>query len=298
MPEQLVLGTRGSALAMAQSTWVARALEARWPGLEVRLEVIRTRGDRIQDRPLAAVGGKGLFTRELEDGLREGRIDLAVHSLKDLPTEQPDGLTLGAVPERADPRDVLVGVADWSELGEGAVVGTGSLRRRVQVLARRSDLRVEDIRGNVDTRLRKLRSGRYRAVVLALAGLERLGLRGVLPPHRVLDPASFTPAPGQGALGVQCRADDRRVLRFLEPLDHRPTRTCVRAERAFLAAVGGGCNVPAGALAVVERGGLVLRAMLADAGGALVRDLRRGEWDQAGDLGRELAEALRRALGA
>lgn len=247
-----MLGTRGSALALAQSQQVADRVTAA-TGRAVRLEVIRTRGDQVQDKPLAQVGGKGLFTAELEEALRDGSIDFAVHSLKDLPTEDPQGLTLGALPARVDPRDALVGAA-LDQLPAGAVVGTGSLRRRTQLLAARPDLDVRDIRGNVDTRLAKRDRGDYAAIVLAMAGLQRLGLqRDDLHPLSV---EQMVPAVGQGALGVQCRAGDAEVLDALGAIDDPGTRRCVLAERAFLAEFGGGCNVPVAAHVVLVDDGL------------------------------------------
>jgi hydroxymethylbilane synthase len=258
MAESLRIGTRGSALALAQSGQIADAITAR-TGVPVELVRFTTRGDRIRDRPLPEVGGKGLFTAELEAALRDGRIDLAVHSLKDLPTDDPDGLVLGAIPERADPRDALVGPS-LDALAQGAVLGTGSLRRRVQISAMRPDLDIRDIRGNVGTRLRKRDEGQFDATILAMAGLVRLGIER--PDVHALDVGRMIPAVGQGALGVQCRAGDARVLDLLKQVDHEATRHCVTAERAFLARVGGGCNVPAGCHVVVDGAGFHGRACL------------------------------------
>lgn len=243
----LLLGTRGSKLAVTQSQLVADSITAA-TGRAVRLEIIRTRGDRIQDRPLAAVGGKGLFTAELEAALIDGSIDLAVHSLKDLPTEDAPGLTLGAFPVRQDPRDALVG-EPLTRLAQGAVVGTGSLRRRTQLAWARPDLDLRDIRGNVDTRLAKRDRGDYQAIVLAVAGLRRLGIEraDVYP----LSVDQMVPAVGQGVLGVQCRAEDPVVHGLLAAIDHAPTRRCALAERTFLHFFGGGCNVPVAAHVVV-----------------------------------------------
>ncbi len=242
MNEPLRLGTRGSRLALTQSQQVADSLTAA-TGLPVELVVISTRGDRIQDRPLPEIGGKGLFTLELEQALRDGRIDLAVHSLKDLPTEDPDGLMLGGIPRREDPRDALVG-RSLEDLKDAATVATGSLRRGAQLKVYRPDLRIVDIRGNVPTRLNKLDSGVCDSTVLAMAGLNRLGIeRTDVPP---LEVGTMVPAVGQGALGVQTRRDDMRVLEALGSIEHDETRTAVEAERVFLATYGGGCNVPAG----------------------------------------------------
>ncbi len=290
----LTIGTRGSALALAQTRQFAEALE-RAAGVEITLEVISTRGDRIQDRPLAAIGGKGLFTLELEQALRSGRIQLAVHSLKDLPTTDPEGLIIGCVPERASPWDVLIGHR-LADLPRGAVVGTGSLRRRVQLLAARPDLEVRDIRGNVDTRLRKLHDEPYDAIVLARAGIQRVGLDLGDTPHEDLDPAVCLPAPAQGALGIQCRGDDAVTQNALAAVAHRDTAVCVQAERAFLAAVEGGCNVPAGAYASLTEGVLWLEVMLADDAGRCVRRVGAGPTGDAVALGEELAQAVRTEL--
>ncbi|MCA9567956.1 MAG: hydroxymethylbilane synthase, partial [Myxococcales bacterium] len=243
---KLKLGTRGSKLALTQSGHVADAITAA-TGHEVELVVISTRGDRITDRPLQEVGGKGLFTKELEDAMLSGDIHFAVHSLKDMPTEDPPGLVLACVPERVDPRDGLVG-ARLADLPHGAVVGTGSIRRVLQLKALRPDLELRGIRGNVDTRIAKQRSGEYAAVVLAMAGLTRLGLADVADePIAVTD---MIPAVGQGALAVQARGDDESTLQILDAIHHGPTATCVAAERAFLVGISGGCSVPAAAHAV------------------------------------------------
>ena len=288
-PAELRLGTRGSQLARAQSGMVARAL-TRATGLPVRLVIITTRGDRITDRPLAEVGGKGLFTAELESALRAREIDLAVHSLKDLPTDDPEGLTIAAIPERADPRDVIVGAA-LETLLPGAVVGTGSLRRGCQIRAIRPDVVVQGIRGNVDTRLRKLEQGPYDAVVLAAAGLARLGIaRSDAFP---LSPDQMVPAVGQGALAVQAATDRPDILALLSRIEDGPTRRRVTAERTFLAAFGGGCNVAAGCYARIEEGGLLhVRAVAQLADGApLRRAAARGREPAA--LGAQIAAVLK-----
>jgi hydroxymethylbilane synthase len=267
-PEALRLGTRGSKLALAQSQQVADQLSAA-TGRSVRLVVIRTRGDQIQDRPLHQIGGKGLFTAELEDGLREGSIDFAVHSLKDLPTEDSPGLCIGAVPRRADPRDALIGPR-LEELLPGARVATGSPRRRLQLRALRPDLQLAELRGNIDTRLGKLDRREHEAIVLAMAGLLRLGVER--PDVQPLEPDVFLPAPGQGALGLQCRAADAATLELLSMIEHAPTRAAVQAERSFLAAWGGGCSAPVAAYAEEgEAGMLRLSAAVAGEGGAMRR---------------------------
>jgi hydroxymethylbilane synthase len=282
----LVLGTRGSQLALAQSGQVGQTI-ASLTGVRVELRVIRTRGDQVQDRPLAAIGGKGLFTAELEEALREGSIDFAVHSLKDLPTEDAEGLCLGAFPLRADPRDALVG-ARLEALRSGAVVGTGSLRRRTQLQALRPDLELRDIRGNVDTRLAKRDRGDYDAVVLAVAGLGRLGIQR--PDIVPLETDQVLPAVGQGILGLQCRTNDARVLGLLASVDHADSRAVALAERAFLAAYGGGCDVPVACH--VRRVGAILHGEAAGPQGQGVRRVRLEGADPVA-LGQELARLLR-----
>jgi len=243
---KLRLATRRSALALAQSNWVAAQLKRFEPGLEVELVEVVTTGDRIQDRSLAAIGGKGLFVSEVEDVLLRGEAELAVHSLKDVPAELAQGLILGAVPEREDPSDVLVTAEGdaLDDLEAGARVGTNSMRRTLQLRRQRNDLQYAMLRGNVDTRLRKLAAGEYRAIVLAAAGLRRLSLY-----DRPLWPIPVeisVPAVGQGALAIEARADDARTLGLLNKLDHKPSRASVEAERAFLAQLGGDCHTPIG----------------------------------------------------
>jgi len=244
----LKLGTRGSLLATTQSGQVAAAITAA-TGVAVELVIITTRGDKIQDRPLQQVGGKGLFTKELEDSLLDGGVDLAVHSMKDMPTDNPDGLTIQAIPKRVDPRDVLVGKT-LGELGRGAVVGTGSIRRRLQLLALRPDLDIRGIRGNVDTRIQKMRDGQYEAIVLAAAGLARLGKSDEV--AQALEVDEMIPAVGQGALAIQCRSEDPEVQGILNAIHDAETATCVAAERSFLTTVSGGCSAPACCHAVVD----------------------------------------------
>ncbi len=285
MTESWVLGTRGSALALAQSRWVAARLEAA-TGRPVHLEIISTRGDRIVDRPLAEVGGKGLFTMELEAALRTGAIHLAVHSLKDLPTEDPAGLVLAAIPERADPMDVLVG-SDLDGLPMGAVVGTGSLRRRLQLLALRSDLDVRDIRGNVGTRLEKRDRGDYDAIVLAAAGMARLGIsRDDVHPFSLHD---MVPAPGQGALGIQCAIGTEAAAAVAGLADPVASRA-VTAERVFLATAGGGCNVPLGCHCWLS--GPIVQGVAVRAGDDGELERVEGAARDPEVLGRELAAAL------
>jgi hydroxymethylbilane synthase len=264
-PTVLRLGTRGSLLARTQSQLVANALEKAHDGLHVELVVLRTTGDQITDRPLHAFGGKGLFTKELEQALLADEIDFAVHSSKDVPVTMPlvdqSRLVIAAVPEREDSRDVLASSVPQrvEELPQGARVGTGSLRRRCQLLAIRPDLKVESIRGNIDTRLRKLREGQYDAVVLAAAGLKRTGLFEDSSMSMV-DSGPMLPAPGQGALALQCRKDDARTRELLAALNDPDTADCVNAERAVVAALEGDCHSPIAALATLADGIMQLRA--------------------------------------
>jgi hydroxymethylbilane synthase len=246
---KLTIGARGSPLALWQSDHIAGLLVAAWPGLECRTERFSTAGDRTIDRPLPEIGGKGLFTAELETALLAGTIDLAVHSLKDLPVEGPPGLLLGAIAGRADVRDALVTAdsRDLAGLPGGAAIGTSSLRRQAQLLAARPDLSVHSIRGNVETRVKKVMQGEYEAAVLALAGLSRLGLEAHV--TQILPLEVMLPAPGQGALAVQCRADDILTRRLLAAIDDAGVRACVTAEREFLNALGGGCATPVAAYA-------------------------------------------------
>ncbi|MEC8192398.1 MAG: hydroxymethylbilane synthase [Myxococcota bacterium] len=267
MGRALVIGSRGSALALVQSEQIADAIRKE-ANAEVTVRVFSTRGDEILDRPLPEIGGKGLFTLELEQALLAGEIDLAVHSLKDLPTEDPEGLVLGAIPARADARDALVGCS-LEDLPTGCVVATGSLRRRSQLASARPDLKVIDIRGNVPTRLEKRDKGLCDATILAVAGLDRLGIeRADIFPLAV---SEMVPAVAQGALGVQCRADDAPLLSILAGVDDEETRLCVTGERAFLRQYGGGCNVPAGChIRRVDRR-FALDAVVSDEQGALRR---------------------------
>jgi hydroxymethylbilane synthase len=292
------IGTRGSQLALRQAEEIASGLRRAWPRLEVELVAIRTSGDRLATAHLAEVGGKGLFVAEIDEALREGRVDLAVHSLKDLPGERPKDLTLAAFPRREDPRDVLVATIPTTigALPRGARVGTSSLRRTVQLLARRPDVIATPIRGNVDTRLRKLQQGEYDALVLAAAGLRRLGLLDAT--ATLLDPDEMLPAVGQGTLGVEARADDAEILELAEPLTDGETRTATLAERAFLKAVGGTCTTPLAAYARRAGPGLRLDAFVATPDGArVIRD--RGDRRPGGPeaLGRRLASRLLAAGG-
>ncbi len=296
---RVVIGTRGSTLALWQTQYVVERLRDASPELDVQVETIQTRGDLVRDRALSQVGGKGLFVKEIENALSSGEIDLAVHSLKDMPTEQPQGLTLGAILERADPRDALVvrgGKGDLGSLPPRARVGTSSLRRRAQLLAARPDLQVLDLRGNVDTRLRKLREGQYDAVVLAVAGLVRLGHSDAI--GQSLPVELMLPAVGQGALCVEVRADDAATGDLIASLDHPATRQAAAAERAFLRRLEGGCQVPIGAYAEVRDNRLHLQGLIAALDGSrLVRDEVRGPAAGAAGMGSDLAERLLAAGG-
>jgi hydroxymethylbilane synthase len=290
------LGTRGSALALWQAEHVRDRLARQ--GHEVEVRKITTTGDRILDRRLETIGGKGAFLKEIEEALVAGEVDLAVHSLKDVPTDQPPGLVLCAFVERADPRDALLSASGegLARLAPAARVGTTSLRRAALVKARRPDLHIEDLRGNVDTRIRRLREGRYDAILLAMAGLTRLGRAGEA--TEALDPWAFLPAPGQGVLALECRAGDRDVQAAALVLHHAATERAVTAERTFLASLGGGCNVPLGAYAVAEGSALRLAGFVARPDGST---LLRGEatGSDPAALGRELADELRgRGAGA
>lgn len=295
------IATRRSKLALAQSEWVKSCLEALEPGLTVELREYVTRGDQVQNVPLSEIGGKGLFTKEIEDALLHGEADLAVHSLKDLPSQLPAGLILAAVPLREDARDVLVlpgssavgsaGITGLDLVGQGARVGSGSLRRMSQVLHERPDLRVENVRGNVDTRLRKLDEGQYDALILAAAGLRRLGLASRISAELPVELS--TPAPGQGALGLEARAADERTRALLAKLNHAESSVCVAAERALMDAVGGGCSVPLGAYGRVRGDRLELLGVLASGDGKrLVREMREGSLAEPEALGRAVAEKL------
>jgi hydroxymethylbilane synthase len=294
MTKPLILGTRASALARWQTAYVEALLRQAWPDLEIETRLISTQGDRVVDTPLPLIGGKGVFTAELEAALHNGQIDFAVHSLKDLPTESPAGLTIGAVPPRAPVGDVLISRQGHTlaNLPQGATVGTSSRRRAAQIRHRRPDLRMIDIRGNIDTRLRKALdpTGDYDAIVLAHAGLDRLGLTAHITEILALD--VMLPAPGQGALGIQCRDDDESPA-FLAPLNHAPAQWAVTAERAFLAALGGGCSLPIAAYAEIEDDMLTVRGRVTAPDGQTQIDVEtRGvaSLESAQALGAALAE--------
>jgi len=289
----LRIGTRSSKLAIIQAKEVEEALS--WVTNDIRFEIvpISTKGDKAQNKSLARIGGTGVFVKELERALQEGEIDIAVHSLKDLPVDMPAGLSLAAVTKRLTPFDVLISrdgkILD--DLKEGAVVGTGSPRRTAQILNYRPDLVVAEIRGNVDTRIRKLKEGKYDAIVVAAAAVERLGLEDMV--SEIFTPELCLPCPGQGALGIQVRRDDKETAKLVKKIEDESTRRQVKAERAFLKRLGAGCHVPAAALCIEEDEVLVLEGMIASPdGGQLFRDEEEGERGEEAKIGTKLADRL------
>ncbi|NLN76651.1 MAG: hydroxymethylbilane synthase [Armatimonadetes bacterium] len=285
------VGSRGSALALRQTRTITELIADLNPGIQCSIEVIRTTGDRILDTPLTAIGEKGLFVKEIEAALLTGEIDVAVHSAKDLPSEMDDRLCIAAFPQRICPADALISKkGSLKSLPANSVVGTSSLRRRAQILAVRRDIILKDLRGNIDTRLRKLDDGQYDAIILAAAGLKRLGLESRI--TELLDYQLCLPAVGQGALAIQCRADDP-ICEIMSRLDCPETRCCVTAERALLAGLGGGCQVPIAALARIVDGQLVLDGLVADLEGkAIVRKQQTGDTSQPDELGSGLGALL------
>ncbi|MFZ5426844.1 MAG: hydroxymethylbilane synthase [Thermodesulfobacteriota bacterium] len=291
MQISVTIATRGSKLALWQANHIKSLLEAEHECLRVELLILKTQGDKILDVPLAKVGGKGLFVKEIEEALADGRADLAIHSMKDVPVERREGLTLGAVPEREDFADMLLSkeFGSLAALPKGATVGTSSLRRQSQLLALRPDLDIQMLRGNLDTRVGKLMDGKYDAIVVAAAGLNRLGL--TTPSMVRLSPPEFIPAVAQGALGIEYRAGDERMRSFTAFLDHPDTRDAVAAERAFLARLEGGCQVPIAAHGRIEGGGVALTGLVADPEGKnIIRVEKSAPRDQAAALGRQVAE--------
>lgn len=293
-----VIGSRGSRLALWQSEWIKARLGDLYTHLEIRIEIIKTTGDVLKQAPLAIIGGRGVFTKELEEALLNRRIDLAVHSLKDLPTTQLQGLVLAAITEREDPRDALVvrrglAIEDVSIAGLplGAVVGTSSPRRLAQLKHLRPDLSIKDIRGNVDTRLSKIDAGDYDAGILAAAGLRRLGFTDRI--SSVIEPGAMLPAVGQGALGIETRADDPEIINLLQPLNHQATRTACLAERALLRRLGGGCQLPIAGHAVTSENRLHLEGLVSSVSGDVVfRDRIEGAAAHAEGLGETLGAQL------
>lgn len=296
----LRIGTRGSPLALWQANETARLLKAAFPGLETAIVTIKTTGDRIQDRNLSEAGGKGLFTKEIEEALLDRSVDLAVHSMKDVPTWLPDGLGIVTVLPREDPRDALIargGAASLAALPRGAKIGTSSLRRAAQLKAKRPDLAVVEFRGNVETRLAKLEQGVADATFLAYAGLKRLGKTDAV--SAVLEPSEMLPAVAQGAIGIEARLDDTRTRGFLAALDHAPTHDAVRAERGLLEKLDGSCRTPIGALATIDAAGrLRLDGLVVRPDGTdLLTTFREGPVTDAERMGRDAGEELKRRAG-
>jgi hydroxymethylbilane synthase len=321
MKKRIIIGTRGSKLALWQAEWVRLELQRMSPGLEIELKKIKTTGDKILDVPLAKVGGKGLFVREIEEALLRGDVDIAVHSMKDVPTELPEGLHLGAICKREDPRDALISqisnlksqISKFKDLPRGATIGTSSLRRSCQLQHLRPDLKIIQLRGNLDTRLRKLDEGKFDAIIVATAGVKRLGLSTRI--TEILGPEISLPAIGQGAIGIECRINDKFINNIIAPLNHPDTSICVRAERAFLKRLGGGCQVPIAAYARISppthpspsrgegKGGgenlssdicvLIIDGLVGSiSGDKIIRGHMEGRLEEAEALGINLAEDL------
>lgn len=293
MKTNLRIGTRQSLLALWQSNYIAGLLQQQYPDCQVTLKKIVTKGDRILDVPLAQIGGKGLFTKEIETDLLDGSIDLAVHSLKDMPTVLPEGLCLTAITSRANVGDAFVSnkYDSFAQLPEGAVLGTSSLRRKAQLLAVRPDLKIVDLRGNVDTRLRKLDEGRMDAIILAAAGLERLGHAGRI--KEIIPTSVCLPAVGQGALAIECRSNDKEVRSMLAFLNDDAVKQATDAERAFLGLIEGGCQVPIGVHADVTGTEIKIEAVIASLdGSAILRNTISGPSEQAAELGRQLGRQM------
>lgn len=299
MKNKVVIGTRGSKLALWQAEWVKSELQRLNPALEVELNKIKTTGDKILDVPLAQVGGKGLFVKEIEEALLSGEADLAVHSMKDVPTEFPQGLHLAVICRREDPRDAFLSqlqgekfrILNFDQLPKGASVGTSSLRRSCQLLNVRPDLKVMQLRGNLDTRLRKLDEGQFDAIILAAAGVKRLGWAARI--TEILSTEISLPAIGQGAVGIECRADDKFIHDLISPLNHYETETCVRGERACLRRLEGGCQVPIAAHAKLVEGKIVIDGLVGSVSGdRIIRSRSEGRPEDAKAAGVRLAEDL------
>lgn len=296
---KISIGTRGSKLALWQSEWIKSELKSRYPDLEIELNKIKTTGDKILDVPLAQVGGKGLFVKEIEEALLRGEADIAVHSMKDVPTEFPEELHLAVICEREDPRDAFISqiqsskfkVQNFKSLPKGATIGTSSLRRSCQLLSIRPDLKIEQLRGNLDTRLRKLDERQFEAIILAAAGVKRLGLQ-----NRITEILPFEislPAIGQGAIGIECRIDDEFIHGLISPLDHSETSICVKAERAFLLRLEGGCQVPIAAHARLIQGKVSMDGLVGSiSGDKIIKGHIEGAYEQAETLGVQLANEI------
>jgi hydroxymethylbilane synthase len=295
---KIVIGTRGSKLALWQAEWVKAELQSLHPGIEVGLNKIKTTGDKILDVPLAKVGGKGLFVKEIEEALLRGEADIAVHSMKDVPTEFPEGLHLAVICKREDPRDAFIAritnqksvIKDFGSLPEGAVIGTSSLRRSCQLLHIRPDLKITQLRGNLGTRINKLDDGQFDAIILAAAGVKRLGWADRI--TEILSPETSLPAIGQGAIGIECRIADE-INDLIAPLNDSETSTCVRAERAFLRKLEGGCQVPIAAYARIESEVLTMEGLVGNlAGDIIIKERIEGRPSDAESLGLALAERM------
>jgi len=296
---KVVIGTQASKLALWQAEWVKSELERMNPGLQVELNKIKTTGDKILDVPLAMVGGKGLFVKEIEEAMLRGEADLAVHSMKDVPTEFPEGLELAAICKREDPRDAFMTkiqnskfkIQHFKDLPQGASVGTSSLRRSCQLLSLRPDIRIMQLRGNLETRLRKLDEGQFDAIILAVAGVKRLGWSDRI--TEVLAPDISLPAIGQGAIGIECRIDDDFIHKLIAPLNHEESSICVRAERALLKRLEGGCQVPIAAYAIISEGKLIIDSLVGSiSGDRIIRDHAEGRPEDAEKIGKTLGESL------
>jgi len=292
-PQKIIIASRESLLAMWQAKFIQKCLHELYPQTEVSILGMTTRGDQILDQSLAKIGGKGLFIKELEQALEDGRADIAVHSMKDMPMNVPEGFKLAAITEREDPRDAFVSIhySGLDALPEGSVVGTSSLRRESQLRAQFPHLEVHPLRGNVQTRLRKLDEGQYAAIILAAAGLKRLGLSDRI--TALLSPEQSLPAVGQGALGIECRADRTDLVALMQPLHHQETAYCVEAERALSRVLGGSCQVPLGAFAEISNGTLQLRGFVAQPDGKrIVSDALNGKPETGITMGQQLAQKL------
>ncbi len=291
--KEIRIGSRGSKLAIWQAEHVKSALEAIHSGIKVTIHKIKTTGDKILDVPLAKVGGKGLFVKEIEDALLNNEIDIAVHSMKDVPAILPEGLCIGVIPEREDPRDALLSRdgSGFLHLKTGARIGTSSLRRISQLLNQRPDIIIHPLRGNLDTRINKLEAGEFDAIILAAAGIRRLGWADRITEY--LPEIISLPAVGQGALCIECREADSSIMAMIGPLDHRETNICVRAERAFLKYLEGGCQVPIGAYAIMSDNNIMIEGFIASVDGRrIVRDKRSGTTNNPEEAGTALAESL------
>lgn len=301
---KIIIGTRGSALALWQAEWVKASLEKLSAGVQIELNKIKTTGDKILDVPLAKVGGKGLFVKEIEEALLEGKADIAVHSMKDVPTEFPSGLHLAVICEREDPRDAFISaikdgqfrITSFNDLPRGARIGTSSLRRSSQLLNKRPDLKIEQLRGNLNTRIKRLDEGRFDAIILAVAGVKRLGWQDRI--TEILLPEISLPAIGQGAVGIESRIDDKIINSLISQLNHPETSICVRAERSVLKRLEGGCQVPIAAHARLLNGIITIDGLVGSVtGDRIVKSSIEGNADNAESLGLRLAENLL-AMGA